>query len=254
VANPDLSVVVPAYQERDGIVATLLALHQTLDGLGVTHEVLVVDNASLDGTAEVVERLDDPRVRVLRNAHNLGKGASVRRGMLEATGALRLHSDADCAPSLAALPRMLALADEFDVVVGSRLAPGAQVARRQPVRRRIFGRSFGILCRLVLREPTRDLFCGFKLWRGEAAEAAFRATALTGWTYDAETLAMARALGFRLTETGIPWADRPGSRLSMLRVIVPVTRELIEARGRVAAARVRPAPVSELVEAAEPRA
>ena len=254
MANPDLSVVVPAYQERDGIAGTLRALHATLDGLGVTHEVLLVDNASPDGTAEVVERLDDPRVRVLRNPRNLGKGASVRRGMLEATGTLRLHCDADCAPSLTALPRMLALADAFDVVVGSRLAAGAVVARRQPVRRRIFGRSFGILCRLVLREPTRDLFCGFKLWRAEAAEAVFRATALTGWTYDAETLAMARALGFRLTETGIPWADRPGSRLSMLRVIVPVSRELLEARRRVAAARVRPVPVSELVEAAEPRA
>jgi glycosyltransferase involved in cell wall biosynthesis len=250
----DVSVVVPAYQERDGIVATLRALHATLDGLGVTHEILVIDNASPDGTADVVERLEDPRVRVLRNPQNLGKGASVRRGMLEAAGALRLHSDADCAASLAALPRMLALAEQFDVVVGSRLAAGADVTRRQPVRRRIFGRSFGILCRLVLREPTRDLFCGFKLWRAEAAEAVFRATALTGWTYDAETLAMARALGFRLTETGIPWADRPGSRLSMLRVIVPVTRELLEARRRVAAARTRPAAVSELVEAAEPRA
>jgi glycosyltransferase involved in cell wall biosynthesis len=254
VATPDLSVVVPAYQERREIAATLRALHAALDALAVTHEVLVVDNASPDGTADEVERLGDPRVRLLRNARNLGKGASVRRGMLEATGALRLHCDADCAPSLAALPRMLALAGEFDVVVGSRLAAGADVARRQPLRRRIFGRSFGTLCRLVLREPTRDLFCGFKLWRAEAAEAVFRSTALTGWTYDAETLAMARALGFRLTETGIPWADRPGSRLSMLRVIVPVTRELLEARRRVAAARMSPAPLSDLVEAAEPRA
>jgi hypothetical protein len=172
--------------------------------------------------------------------------------MLEATGALRLHCDADCAPSLPALPRMLALADAFDVTVGSRLAPGADLARRQPLRRRISGRAFGQLCRLALREPTRDLFCGFKLWRAEAAEAVFRSTALTGWTYDAETIAMARALGFRITETGIPWADRDGSRLSMLRVIVPVTRELLEARRRIVAARA--APVTELVEAAEPRA
>ena len=230
---PALSVVVPAYNEAAGIAPTLRSLHATLDGLGLEREILVVDNASTDGTADLVEGLGDPAVRVLRNPRNLGKGASLRRGMLEARGVLRLHCDADCGPSVHALGRMVALAEEFDVVVGSRLAPGADVGKRQPVRRRIAGRSFGLLCRALLREPTRDLFCGFKLWRAPAAEAAYRATALTGWTFDAETLAMARALGFSLTETGIPWTDRAGSRLSMPRVIVPVTRDLLEARARV---------------------
>jgi len=87
----------------------------------------------------------------------------------------------------------------------------------------------------VLREPTRDLFCGFKLWRAEAALAAYAASELDGWVFDAETLAMARALGYRIAEVGIPWEDRKGSRLSMPRVIVPVTRELLAARRRVQA-------------------
>jgi dolichyl-phosphate beta-glucosyltransferase len=241
---PDVSVVVPAYNEAPGIAATLRSVGGALDRLDVEYEILVVDNASPDGTADAVEALGDPRVRALRNAADLGKGASVRRGMLEARGRLRLHCDADCGPSVEALPRMLALAAERDVVVGSRLAPGAAVGRRQPVRRRIAGRTFGILCRLVLREPTRDLFCGFKLWRAEAAEAAYRATSLTGWTFDAEVLAMARALGYSIVETGIPWTDRAGSRLSMARVVVPVTRELLQARSRVRAARTRTAPAA----------
>ncbi len=256
MAAPALSVVVPAYNEAAGIAATLRSLHATIDGLGFEREILVIDNASTDGTADAVDALGDPTVRVLRNAENLGKGASLRRGMLAAEGPLRLHCDADCGPSLHALGRMVALADEFDVVVGSRLASGADVGRRQPIRRRIAGRSFGLLCRALLREPTRDLFCGFKLWRADAAEAAYRATALTGWTFDAETLAMARALGFSITETGIPWTDREGSRLSMPRVIVPVTRELLEARRRVrrAARTDAAAPAADLAEAAEPRA
>jgi dolichyl-phosphate beta-glucosyltransferase len=253
---PALTVVVPTYNEAAGIAPTLRSLHATLDGLGLQREILVVDNASTDGTADLVEGLGDPAVRVLRNPRNLGKGASLRRGMLEARGVLRLHCDADCGPSVHALGRMVALAEEFDVVVGSRLAPGADVGKRQPVRRRIAGRSFGLLCRALLREPTRDLFCGFKLWRAPAAEAAYRATELTGWTFDAETLAMARALGFSITETGIPWTDREGSRLSMPRVIVPVTRELLQARRRVrrVARADAAAPAAELAEAAEPRA
>jgi dolichyl-phosphate beta-glucosyltransferase len=236
MSSPRLSVVVPARNEAAGIANTLQGLTMALEAAGLTdHEVLVVDNASTDGTPAVVEALGDARVRVLRNARNIGKGGSMRRGMREASGALRLHCDADCAASLVALPRLLARIEHADVVVGSRLAAGAAVGRRQPLRRRIAGRTFVGLCRLVLREPTRDLFCGFKLWRAEAALAAYAASELDGWVFDAETLAMARALGYRIAEVGIPWEDRKGSRLSMPRVIVPVTRELLAARRRVQA-------------------
>ena len=85
------------------------------------------------------------------------------------------------------------------------------------------------LCRLVLGEPTRDIFCGFKLWRGHVAETVFSQMSLDGWVFDAEALAVARALGYRITETGIVWSDREGSRLSMARVLGPVLRELIAA-------------------------
>ncbi len=233
---PQLSVVVPAYNEATVIGRTLEALHAELDRQGLLYEVIVVDNASGDGTVAAAEA---GGARVLRNPVNLGKGGSMRRGMLEATGALRLHCDADCGPSLPALGRLLARIEHADVVVGSRLAPGAAVGRRQPVRRRIAGRSFVGLCRLALGEPTRDLFCGFKLWRAEAAEASYRESRLDGWVFDAETLALARAMGFRIAEVGIPWEDREGSRLSMPRVIVPVTRDLLAVRRRVRAVSAR---------------
>jgi dolichyl-phosphate beta-glucosyltransferase len=249
VPRPWLSVVVPAYNEAAGIVATLEQIARHLDAEGRDWELLVIDNASTDGTPERIEaQLVDPRVRLLRNDSNRGKGYSVRRGMLAARGQLRLHCDADCAASLASLPAMFAAIEAgADVVAGSRLAPGANVGRRQPLRRRIVGRSFVDLCRLVLREPTRDLFCGFKLWRAPAAEAAYGRTRLDGWTFDAETLAMARALGFDVREQGVVWSDRPGSRLSMARVLVPVVVELVGARRHVRreAARAAPLPVVE---------
>jgi dolichyl-phosphate beta-glucosyltransferase len=181
----------------------------------------------------VGELADGERVRLLRNERNRGKGHSMRRGMLEATGELRLHCDADCATSLPSLPHMLELVQEYDVVVGSRLAEGAQVGRRQRLRRRVAGRSFQQLCRLVLREPTTDLYCGFKLWRDRAAVDAYSRTRLEGWTFDAEVLAMARALGYSIRETGIVWTDREGSRVRMGRILLPVVRELLAARRNV---------------------
>jgi dolichyl-phosphate beta-glucosyltransferase len=232
--GPGISVVVPAFNEEAAIGTAVGALSGWLEAHGEPWELIVVDNASTDGTAAVVEGLaDGERVRLLRNEHNRGKGYSMRRGMLEASLGLRLHCDADCAASLPSLPHMLELIRENDVVVGSRLAPGAEVGRRQPLRRRVAGRSFQQLCRLVLREPTRDLYCGFKLWRAPAAIDAYSRTRLEGWTFDAEVLAMARALGYRIRETGIVWTDRHGSRVRMARILVPVVRELLAARRHV---------------------
>ncbi len=250
---PRISVVVPAFNEERQIAATIARVAETMEAIDPAFEVLVVDNASTDGTVgELEPALADPRIRLLRNDRNLGKGHSVRRGMLEATGALRLHCDADCAGSLASLPAMLADLDAgADIVVGSRAVDGAQVGRRQPLRRRIAGHGFIALCRIALREPTHDLFCGFKLWRGEAAEATFRRVDLPGWVFDAEALAVARALGYRITERGIVWNDRSGSRLHMRKVFFPVLRELRRARTSVRAIAAEPrAPASSA--AAEP--
>jgi dolichyl-phosphate beta-glucosyltransferase len=249
-----ISVVIPAYNEERGIVNTVEQARNWLESQGDPYELIVVDNASTDRTAELLEPLaDGSEVRVLRNERNRGKGYSMRRGMLEATGTLRLHCDADCAGSFRSLPRMLELLEHADVVVGSRLAPGADVGQRQPLHRRIVGRTFVELCRRALGEPTHDLFCGFKLWRADAAVAAYSRTTLEDWVFDAEVLAMARRLGFRLVETGIAWSDREGSRLSMPRVLVPAVRDLMAARRNVRSAALGAPPRQLVAEPVEPR-
>jgi glycosyltransferase involved in cell wall biosynthesis len=231
-----MSVVVPAYNEEAGIARVIEALHERLRGFGRPYEIIVVDNASQDRTLEVLEPLlDGDRVRVLRNNVNRGKGFSVRRGMLDASGELRLLCDADCGPSLASLPELLEAMEHADVVAGSRVASGAQVDRQQPLRRRLVGWPFIALTRTLMREPTKDVYCGFKLWRGSAAEAVFSRQRLTGWVFDAEVLALARRLGFRVTEVGVAWADRRGSKLSISQVLIPAVRELLAARRNVRA-------------------
>jgi dolichyl-phosphate beta-glucosyltransferase len=229
-----LSAVVPVYNEERAIAGTIAALREWLEQREGPHELIVVDNASEDRTVEMVEPLlDGERVRLLRNDANRGKGFSVRRGMLEARGRLRLLCDADCAPSLVSLERLIEAIEDADVVAGSRVATGAEVARQQPLRRRLVGWPFIALTRLLLMEPTRDIYCGFKLWRADAAQAVFSRQRLDGWAFDAESLALARRLGFRIREVGISWTDRPASKLGILRTLVPAVRELLAARRNV---------------------
>jgi dolichyl-phosphate beta-glucosyltransferase len=232
--QPWMSVVVPAYNEEVAIGVTLAALRDWLEAAGQPYEIVVVDNASTDATRDVVRPLlDGDRIRLLVNDVNRGKGYSVRRGMLATTGRLRLLCDADCAASLASLERMVEAGRKAHVVVGSRSAVGAQVGRAQPFRRRLVGWPFIALTRLLMLEPTRDVYCGFKLWHGGAADAVFPRQSLEGWTFDAEVLALARRLGFTVEEVGIVWADREGSRLSIREVLLPVVRELVAARRNV---------------------
>jgi len=234
VSAPALSVVIPVYNEESEIERILRAVRAAVEARVADWEILVVDNASTDRTAQLAAPLlDEERVRLVTNDHNRGKGYSIRRGMLETRGALRLMCDADCEPSLASLDDMLAAAEAADVVVGSRLSDDADVRRAQPLRRRLVGSSFLLLCRAIMRPPAKDVFCGFKLFRGEAAEAIFSRTRLDGWTFDLEALALAEALGYRVRPCGIVWVNRPESRLSIGATIVPVLRELFAARRHV---------------------
>src|ERR1700748_3125332 len=102
-----MSVVIPVYDEEEEIGTIVPAVQGVLESRGAEWEILVVDNASQDATAErMTPFLQDPRIRLLRNERNRGKGYSVRRGMLEASCELRLLCDADCTPSLISLPAM----------------------------------------------------------------------------------------------------------------------------------------------------
>jgi glycosyltransferase involved in cell wall biosynthesis len=230
---PWMSVVIPAYNEEMTVAGTVSAARAWLEERGASYEIIVVDNASTDRTVEVLEPLLDEHVRLLRNEVNRGKGYSVRRGMLEATGELRLMCDADCLPSLASLGEMVDLIADADVVIGSRNVESSRVDKTQPLRRRLASWNFLNLCRLAMNEPSRDIFCGFKLFRSEVAEAAFGHQSIEGWAFDIEILALARRLGFTVREAGIVWNDREGSRLAMHRVLIPVIRELAQARRNV---------------------
>jgi dolichyl-phosphate beta-glucosyltransferase len=245
---PSLSVVIPVLNEEEEIVRILTAAKALLESRGDEWEIIVVDNASDDETALRAEPfVDGEHVRYFRNEVNRGKGYSIRRGMLEATGDLRLMCDADCVASLRSLPHMEEVAQQFDVVVGSRLSPGARVARQQALRRRFVGVGFLALTRIMMGRLPRDIYCGFKLWRGDAAQAVFERVHLDGWVFDAEALAMAQRMGYTVHETGIEWSNRPDSRLSIRNVLLPVVGELLAARRNI-----RRVPAARRVQSGQP--
>jgi dolichyl-phosphate beta-glucosyltransferase len=211
---PDLTVVIPAYNEASRLPRTLERVRGYLDAQRADYELLVVDDGSQDDTAARARAAGGPRLVLVSNDGNRGKGYSVRRGMLAARGRRRLMSDADLSTPIEELPRLAARMDEgYDVVIASRALPGSRIEVHQPFYRENMGRLFNLLVRLAVVPGLRDTQCGFKLFSAAAAEAAFSASRLDGFAFDVEALYLARRRGFRIAELPVVWRNDAATRV-----------------------------------------
>ncbi len=232
-AGITLSLVIPAFREAARLGPSLQRVARWLEAWGGAAEVLVVDDGSPDETAEVA-RAHAPlfaRLRVLRHATNRGKGAAVRTGVLAAEGRLVAFADADLAAPIEALSRLLnALESGADVAVASRRTRGADIARRQPLARRVAGSAFRTLVRVIVPTGVSDTQCGLKAFRREAARHLASRARLDGWAFDVEWLARARRAGMSVAEVPVRWSDDPRSALVLRRAAVQMVRDLVRVR------------------------
>jgi len=163
-----LSVVIPVYNERATVVE-LLARVEAVD-LGFAKEIIIVDDASTDGTREVLQGLARPGLRVLLQERNQGKGAALRRGFAAAEGDIVLVQDADLEYDPAEYPQLIApiLAGRADVVYGSRFLGG-------PHRVLLYWHSLGnrvltTLTNMVSNLNLTDMETCYKVFRRETLQ------------------------------------------------------------------------------------
>lgn len=215
MSAPRLSVVIPAFNEEGRLPATLVRIREHLAGRGVAFELVVVDDGSTDATTEAARAVPGP-IQVLRHPVNRGKGHAVRTGMLAASGALRLMTDADLSTPIEELGRLEAALDQgFDVAIGSRALAGSRIEVHQPAYREALGRLFNRLVQALLLPGLQDTQCGFKLFTAAAASAAFAACRLDGFCFDVEALYVARRRGLRIAELPVVWRNDAATRVGL---------------------------------------
>jgi len=252
------SIVIPAYNESARLPSTLASVVNCIQTRGWDAEIIVVNDGSADGTADVVRKFADNtpgvrsieealiesrpapaepdgrrpvELRLLENPGNRGKGYSVRAGMLAARGEVALFTDADLSAPIEEAERLFkAIREGADVAIGSRWLQSDRQTQRQPLYRQFFGRCFNAVTRAVMKLPFADTQCGLKAFTREAAQTVFQLQTINHWGFDPEILFIAIKHGYWVIEVPVAWGHDERSRMSYLKDGVKMLQELASIR------------------------
>ncbi|MBI2843397.1 MAG: glycosyltransferase family 2 protein [Armatimonadetes bacterium] len=220
MGNVELSVIIPAYNEEANLEGTVRDVSRYLSDIGLSHEIIVVDDGSKDRTLSVAEslRCEIQSLRTIHYAPNRGKGCAVRTGMLSAEGTRALFTDADNSTPITELPAFMSALDKGgDVAIASRSIRGAVRVIHQPFYRELGGKILNLGIRLFAVPGIADTQCGFKLFTSRAARDIFSRCFIDGFSFDVEALYLARRLGYEIVELPVHWTHHGGSRVSPIR-------------------------------------
>jgi dolichol-phosphate mannosyltransferase len=220
---PRAVLCLPTYNERENLESMIRELGRVLDIS--TDRVLVIDDGSPDGTGEIADRLaaELPWVSVLHRESKEGIGPAYIAGFrwaLAEGAELVLEMDCDFSHTPADVPRLIEAANDADLVLGSRYAPGGGTENWGLVRRFV-SRGGCLYAQILLGMRVRDLTGGFKCFRREALEAIdLGALSAHGYAFQIETTYRIRRAGLRVTEVPITFVERRAGASKMTGAIV----------------------------------
>jgi len=230
-----LSLVIPAYNEAGRIGGTMACVCEYLERQSYEWELIVVIDGGPKAAADEARAAAESRanVRVIENDVNRGKGYSVRRGFMEATGDRLAFVDADLSLPIEGLDGMMARFDAgADVVIASRTAPGSRVEGAPPAGRDVMSRLFNIAVQTIAVPGIKDTQCGFKGFTARAAKAIFSVATSDRFGFDVEALYLARKHGFRIDELPVVCRYHGGSSVSRLSDGVKMFADILAIRRR----------------------
>lgn len=215
---PELSVVIPAYNEEQRLPPVLHSVRDFCAGRGMDFEIIIVNDGSTDNTDALVNQFSarDNRIKLIERPINKGKGFALKTGVLAARGDLILINDADGSSPIAEFDRLShAIAYGADLAIGSRAKPDpARIVEALPYRTHM-GNVFNRLVQFLLLPGIYDTQCGFKLFKKRVAHDLFSSLTSGGYAWDVELLYLARLRQFKIEEVAINWHNVSGSKVNI---------------------------------------
>jgi len=234
---PQISLIVPAYNEADRIAASLEAIAKHVADQIDSYEVLLINDGSRDKTAEIAREIapglfEEGVFSILDYGENRGKGYAVRHGIEQARGKYIVFSDTDLSAPIDQIPKLIhCLETGSDMAIGSRRLAESEVIDL-PLSRRIMSRFFSTLSQWLVLPGIRDTQCGFKAYRAKAARDLARSQTIEGYTFDVEHLLIARKRGFLIEEVPVRWIYTEGSQINGSTDSIRMIRDLFDLRNR----------------------
>ncbi|HTS62060.1 MAG TPA: dolichyl-phosphate beta-glucosyltransferase [Candidatus Acidoferrales bacterium] len=217
--NPEISLILPAYNEARIIPTTIGEAVRYFEGRGLTYEIIVAADGT-DGTREVVRKMsvENPALQAIGSEQRRGKGLGIREAVAIAKGAVIGYADADNKVPIEEFDKFRpVLAQGIDAAIGTRRGTGVAIERQQPLYRRVGSLGFLWFMQTIVGLPgINDTQCGFKFFQHSVAKELFRRQKIDAYMFDVEILAIARRLGYRIQQVPVRWRDDADSRLNLV--------------------------------------
>jgi dolichyl-phosphate beta-glucosyltransferase len=234
-ASPELSIVIPCFNEEQRLPRTIELIEQYLARLGTPYELILVDDGSIDGTRQIMDAAAERNrsVRLEALPQNRGKGRALAEGVAAARGVEVLVTDADLSTPIEEIDKLRAeLRNGAGVAIGSRALEGSRVEVSQPAYRVLMGKAFNLLVQAVLLPGIWDTQCGFKLFRADVAHEVFAGLTTDGFGYDPEVLYRAKKRGVRIAEVPVVWRNSAPTKVSPIKSSIDMFKHVVRIRFR----------------------
>ena len=225
------SIILPAHNEEKRILNALDQLSSYLSQQRIQYEILVSTDGSTDNIEKIVSKyaLEHPNIVLVSFPERLGKGGGILNAFHSATGEILIIMDVDLAVPPKLIPPTILQLDEknADIIFGSRNLPDSVILVQPPFYRKILGKAFNLLFRILFGIKLHDTQCGYKAMRKNVLEKLERDLNIEGFAYDIDLAVKAKKHGYKIVEMPVTWSHMEGSKVNVFKQTYEMGRDLL---------------------------
>jgi dolichyl-phosphate beta-glucosyltransferase len=230
---PVLSLVIPAYNEERNLPKAFEKIRIFMFSQPIPMEIILMDDGSTDRTWSMMNAFvaQQPNVKILQNRGNMGKGYTVKRGMLVSSGQYAIFTDADLSYGLEEISKFLGeLSRGYDVVVGSRKIAGSKIVIQPSLLRRIASEVFRLFIQFLMVSGVSDSQCGYKGFTRKAVDLIFPKLTIERFAFDVELFYLMRKYHLKIKEVPVALTHSSISTVRLIRDSLSMIRDILKIR------------------------